>query len=341
MTDWLSRLFVKDYGRINDPGVRTGYGVLAGVVGIVCNLVLCLGKAVVGLAAGSVSVVADAINNLSDASSNVVTLIGFKLASRPADPTHPYGHGRFEYLAALVISVLVTAVGIELVRSGVERIMEPAPVDLSPALVAVMLASAAVKAWMASFNRTLASRIESEALSATSTDSRNDACTTLAVLACALVGRVSGLALDGWVGLAMGVFVLVSGLGLVRDAVNPLLGEAPSPELVAHIRDEILSRPGVLGMHGLMVHDYGPGRKFASAHVVMPAEESPLATHAVLESIEEKFLHDDGIVMTLHCDPVVTADGYDGVFRGAGVPDGIDEASRGGSSAASSEPPSR
>ena len=329
MTDWLSRLFVKNYGRVNDPAVRVEYGLLAGVVGIVLNVILCLAKGVVGIASGSVSIVADAVNNLSDASSNVVSLIGFKLASRPADPFHPYGHGRFEYLAGLVISVLVTAVGIELARSGVERILAPEPVALSWPLVVVMLVSASVKAWMMSFNKTLGHRIDSEALTATGVDSRNDALSTLAVLACALISGLTGLELDGWAGLALGVFVLVSGLGLVRDAVNPLLGEAPSEELVAHIRNEILSRPGVLGMHGLMVHDYGPGRKFASAHVVMPAEKDPLEAHAILEGIEQQFLREDGIVMTLHWDPVRTTDGYRGVFQGSGIPDRIDEAAPG------------
>ena len=325
MTDWLSRLFVRNYGRVNDPKVREGYGILAGVVGIVLNVLLCLAKGIVGIASGSVSIVADAVNNLSDASSNVVSLIGFKLASRPADPEHPYGHGRFEYLAGLVISVLVTAVGIELARSGIERILEPEPVEFGWALVVVMLLSAAVKAWMMGFNDTLGRRIESEALRATGVDSRNDALSTLAVLACALVSRFTGLQLDGWVGLALGAFVLVSGLNLVREAVSPLLGEAPSPELVAHIRDEILSQPGVLGMHGLMIHDYGPGRKFATAHVVMPAEADPLETHATLEAIERRSRERDGIEMTLHYDPVVTKDGERGVFEGAGIPDGIDE----------------
>lgn len=328
MTDWLSRMFVKNYGKVDDPQVRVGYGILAGVVGIVCNLLLCAAKGAIGLSAGSVSIVADAVNNLSDASSNVVSLIGFKLASRPADEGHPYGHGRFEYLAGLVISVLVTAVGIELARSGVERIAVPEPVEFSWALVVVMLLSVAVKAWMMGFNKTLGHRIESETLAATATDSRNDALSTLAVLACTLVSQLTGIQIDGWVGLALGIFVLVSGLGLVHETVDTLLGEAPSPELVAHIRNEILSRPGVLDMHGLMVHDYGPGRKFASAHVVMAAEENPLEAHAVLDAIERHSLEHDGIMLTLHWDPVVTKSGEVGVFEGAGVPDGIDEGRR-------------
>ena len=308
MTDWLSRLFVKNYGRVNDPQVRAAYGWLASVTCIICNVVLCAAKGLIGLASGSVSIVADAVNNLSDASSNVVSLIGFKLASKPADPGHPYGHGRYEYLAGLVVSVLVTAVGIELVRSGAERILAPEPVECSVALVAVMLLSAGVKAWMMSFNRTLGRRIESETLEATAVDSRNDVLTTLAVLACTLISGITGLSLDGWVGVAVGAFILVSGLGLVRDTVNPLLGEAPSPEVVEAIRSKVLSYPGVLGTHDLMVHDYGPGRKFASAHVEMAAEGDPLETHDLLDNIEQDFLHEQGIVMTLHYDPIVTND---------------------------------
>lgn len=325
MTDWLSRLFVKDCDKVDDPAVRTRYGMLAGIVGIVLNVVLCLAKGAIGLASGSVSIVADAVNNLSDASSNVVSLIGFKLASKPADKLHPYGHGRFEYLTALVISVLVTAVGIELARSGFDRILAPESVEFSWVLMVVMLLSVAVKGWMGVFSGTLAHRIGSDALAATAADSRNDAITTLAVLACALVSQLTGLVLDGWAGLAMGLFVLVSGLQLVWGAVIPLLGQAPSPELVAHIRDEILSQPGVLGMHGLMVHDYGPGKQFAAAHVVMAAEEDPLKAHKILDGIERRSLEHDGIMLTLHWDPVVTKNGEAGVFEGAGVPDGLDE----------------
>lgn len=308
MTDWLSRMFVKNFGRVNDPDVRVAYGLLASVVCIVCNVVLCLAKGVIGLAAGSVSIVADAVNNLSDASSNMVALAGFKLASRPADAAHPYGHGRYEYLAGLVVSVLVTAVGIELVRSGIERILAPEPVDFSLALVVVMLLSIAVKAWMMSFNRTIGRRIESETLEATAVDSHNDVITTGAVLVCAVVSRFTGVELDGWVGLAVGLFVLASGLGLVRETVGTLLGQAPSPELVEHIREKILGYPGVLGTHDLMIHDYGPGRKFASAHVEMAAEADPLETHDLIDNIEQDFLREDGLVMTIHYDPIVTND---------------------------------
>lgn len=304
MTDWLSRMFVRDYGRVNDPGVRVSYGIMAGVVGIVLNVALCVAKAAVGVAAGSVSIVADAVNNLSDASSNIVTLTGFKLASKPADSGHPYGHGRFEYLAGLVVAVLVAAVGFEIIRGGISRIINPEPVEVSLPLLVVMLLSIAAKAWMMSFNTKLGDRIESETLAATAIDSRNDVITTTAVLVCALVSRFTGLELDGWAGLAVGIFVLVSGLALVRDTVNPLLGEAPSQEMVDRVVALVLATPGILGVHDLMIHDYGPGRKVASAHAEMDSRTSLLTAHTTLDGIERRVAFETGITLTLHCDPI-------------------------------------
>lgn len=304
MINWLIRRFVKNYRDVSDPAVRTAYGQFAGIVGIICNVLLCLAKGAIGLAAGSVSIVADAVNNLSDAASNVVSFLGFKLASRPADKIHPYGHGRFEYLAGLVVAVLVCAVGIELARTGFGRILAPRQAEFTAPLIIVMLVSIGMKAWMMGFAQTVGGRIGSEAIEATAIDSRNDAMATLTVLICAVISRMTGYSLDGWVGLAMGAFVLVSGMELVRDAVNPLLGQAPSPELVKRIDSEILSQPGVLGTHDLMVHDYGPGREFASAHVVMSAEMDPMAAHAVLDRIERDLLRQEGLVITLHWDPV-------------------------------------
>lgn len=313
MSTWLIKLFVHDYRKTADPMVRSAYGQLAGAVGIVCNILLCLAKGAIGMASGSVSIVADAINNLSDAASNIVSLLGFKLAERPADAGHPYGHGRFEYLAGLVTSVLVVAVGVELSRSGLARILHPEPVEFSLPLLAIMLMSIGMKAWMMGFNQLVARRIDAEALEAVAMDSRNDAITTFGVLTCALISQGTGVQLDGWVGLALGLFVLVSGIGLVRDTVSPLLGQAPSPELVEHIRNRVLSRPCVLDMHELRVHDYGPGRRFATAHVVMPAEMDPIEAHRILNGIEREFLAEDHLEMTLHWDPVRTAvGGWDG-----------------------------
>lgn len=308
MIDFLARLFIKERANADAASSRLAYGQMAGIVCIVCNVALCAAKALVGMAAGSAATVADAINNLGDASSNVVSLLGFKLASRPADPAHPYGHGRYEYLAGLVVSVLVSAAGIELIRTGIERILNPAPVEMSVLLIVVLVASVLVKLWMSCFNHAIAARIDSETLEAAAADSRNDVLATLAVLACTAASAWTGAALDGWVSAAIGIYVLVSGLQLVSDTLTPLLGSAPSEELVAHIRQKILSYPGVLGTHDLMVHDYGPGRTFASAHVEMAAEADPLQSHDVIDNIEQDFLANEGLVMTIHYDPIVTND---------------------------------
>lgn len=308
MTSWLIRTFVPNAGDTGDPAVRTRYGLVASMTCIVCNLLLCMGKGTVGLVSGSVSIVADAVNNLSDASSNVVSLLGFKLASRPADEDHPYGHGRYEYLAGLVVAVLVCAIGINLVGSSVEKIMSPESTEFGPAVVIVLMGSMAVKLWMATFNRRLGRAISSETLEATAVDSRNDVIATAAVLASAVVSQLVGIDLDGWAGLAVGGFILWSGIQLIREAVSPLLGKVPDPAYVEHIRDKIMSYPGVLGTHDLMVHDYGPGRQFASAHVEMAAEGDPLDQHDLLDNIEQDFKDDEGLVMTLHFDPIVTND---------------------------------
>ena len=308
MTKLLVRLFVGEGVDMADPRVRTRAGLVASIACIVCNVALCLLKGIVGLLAGSVSVVADAVNNLSDASSNVVSLLGFKLASRPADEEHPYGHGRYEYLAGLVVAVLVCAIGINLVLSSVDKIARPEPTEFGPAVVVALLASMLVKLWMSAFNRSLGRAIASETLEATAVDSRNDVIASAAVLASAVVSQLAGFDLDGWAGLAVGGFICWSGIELVREAVSPLLGRVPDPAYVERIRSKIMSYPGVLGTHDLMVHDYGPGRQFASAHVEMAAEGDPLEQHDLLDNIEQDFKDDEGLVMTLHYDPIVTND---------------------------------
>ena len=299
MGDWI-------FKRAN--GDRTRVGSLAGLVCIVLNIILCAAKAAIGVASGSVSIVADALNNLSDASSNIVSVLGFKLASKPADPEHPYGHGRYEYLSGLVVAVLVLLIGVELVKSSFEKLLAPEPIEFSWALVLVLALSILVKLWMAGFNRSLGDRIGSETLIATAQDSKNDVIATAAVLASALIARYVGIELDAWVGLAVGAYIGWSGIELIKDTVDPLLGSAPDPKLVEHIRSKIMSYPGVLGTHDLMVHDYGPGRQFASAHVEMPAEDSPIASHDTLDNIEQAFKDEDGLIVTLHYDPIVTND---------------------------------
>lgn len=308
MVDLLVHRFIENADDTANPAVRNAYGTLASTVGIVCNVLLCVGKGAIGLFAGSVSIVADAVNNLSDASSNVVSLLGFHMAGRPADREHPYGHGRYEYLAGMVVAVLVLVIGVELVRSSVEKLVDPSPTEFSPDVAIVLVASMLVKAWMMLFNRTLGRRIGSVTLEATAMDSRNDVITTGAVLAAAVVSALTGVDLDGWAGLAVGCFILWSGFGLMRETIDPLLGRTPSDELVRHIHDTIMGYPGVLGTHDLMVHDYGPGRQFASAHVEMAAEANPLDSHDTLDNIEREFLERDGMHVVLHYDPIVTDD---------------------------------
>lgn len=304
MTEWLVRKFVKNHDDVENPRVRTAYGTFASIVCIACNIVLCAAKGAIGAAAGSVAIVADALNNLSDASSNIISLFGFKLASKPADAEHPYGHGRFEYLSGLAVAMLILIIGVELVRSSFEKILSPEPVEFSIAIVAVLALSILVKLWMALFNKRIGTRINSNTLMATA-----------AVLAATLASEFLGIDLDGWAGLAVGAFIIYSGAELVRDTVDPLLGKAPDPEFVQHIYRKITSYPGVLDTHDLIVHDYGPGRRFASAHVEMAAEMDPLKSHDIIDNIEEAFREEENILLVLHYDPIVTSDAAVGDLR--------------------------
>ena len=306
MTEWLVHRFIHDADQTDRPDVRNAHGTLASIVCIVCNILLCTTKGLVGLAAGSVSVVADAVNNLTDASSNIVSLIGFKLASRPADKGHPFGHGRIEYMAGVVVAFIIVAVGLDLAKTSIQKIVHPEPADFSLAVVVALLLSIGVKTWMALFNHALATRIDSVTLEATSQDSKNDVLATSAVLAAGMIGKLCGIDLDGVAGLAVGAFIMWSGFELVRETLDPLLGQAPDPKLVSHIHDTIMSYPGVLGTHDLMVHDYGPGRQFASAHVEMPGEGDAFEHHEILDTIEHDIKRQMGIDITLHCDPIAT-----------------------------------
>ncbi len=287
---------------------RQAVGMRASVVGIALNTLLCAAKAAIGLAAGSISIVADAVNNLSDAASNIISLLGFKLASKPADAGHPYGHGRYEYLAGLSVAVLVLVVGVELARGSIEKLLNPAPVVYSAVLVAVLLLSISVKLWMMLFNAQVGKEIDSGVLAAASVDSRNDVITTAAVLAAAGVSYFSGLELDGWVGLAVAAFILWSGVELVRDAVDPLLGKPADPETIKLIENKMLSHKGILGIHDLIVHDYGPGRVFASIHAEVDSSVDILTSHELIDAIEQDFLKNEGLAVVIHLDPIVTSD---------------------------------
>ena len=308
MTEILIKRFIKNYENTEDTSVRAAYGKFAGFVGIICNVILFAAKIIVGTLSGSVSITADAVNNLSDASSSIISLLGFKMAEKPADAEHPYGHGRYEYLSGLTVAVLIIVIGVELLKSGIDKILHPAAVSFSPVLAGVLLFSIAVKLWLMLFNKKTGQTINSSTLTATAADSRNDVITTLAVLAAAAISHFTPLELDGWIGVGVSVFILISGFGLIKDMIDPMLGSAPDPELVAKIRDKIMTYPGVIGMHDLLVHDYGPCRQFVSVHVEMPAEENVIVSHDTIDNIEADFLKNEGIHMIVHYDPVLTRD---------------------------------
>lgn len=308
MTHFLLSMFVKGDVSPSDPTARAAVGKLSGIVGILCNLILFVCKLAVGTLAGSVSITADAMNNLSDASSAVVTLLGFKLAEKPADADHPYGHARYEYLSGLAVAALIVVIGFELVKSSVEKIFAPQSVDFTWVTCLVLVLSIGVKLWLSAFNGKLGKLIHSTTLAATAQDSRNDVISTGAVLIAALIERLTSVSVDGFVGLGVALFILYSGWGLAKETISPLLGESASPELQELIVDYVRNQPKVLGFHDLMVHDYGPGRRFATLHVEMDNREDPLVCHELIDDMERECLTNHNIHLVIHYDPVVTDD---------------------------------
>ena len=308
MTNWLLRTFIRNSEDLEDSKVRAAVGQLAGIVGILCNILLFSGKLAVGLFTGSVSITADAMNNLSDATSSVVTMLGFRLAERPADEDHPFGHARYEYLSGLAVSALILIIGVELGKTSLDKILHPASVDFGWVTAAVLVGSILVKLWMSLFNTRLSKTIHSATLAATAADSRNDVITTSAVLLAALIEHFTAFRADGWMGLAVSCFILYSGVGLAKDTISPLLGENADPELREKIVDNIRACPKVLGFHDLMVHDYGPGQRFASIHVEMDRREDPMECHEIIDDLERECLKSHGVHLVIHYDPVVTND---------------------------------
>lgn len=308
MTDFLVRHFVRDYQQVQDPAVRERYGVLSGGVGIFLNLLLSLGKFFAGVVTGSIAVTADAFNNLSDAGSSVVTLVGFKLAGQKADDGHPFGHGRIEYLAGLLVSLLILMVGVELGKTSIEKIVQPEEVAFSILSVGILVCSILIKLWMSLFNRKLGKRIHSAAMQATATDSLSDVVATSAVLAGTLIGHFAHVSIDGWIGVVVAVFILRAGWGAAKDTLNPLLGTAPDPELVKAIQQLVLSHEQVVGMHDLVIHDYGPGRRMCSFHAEVPEGDDIMEAHDAIDHIEREIQEKFGIETTAHMDPIATGD---------------------------------
>lgn len=308
MIEFLIRRFVPDWQQVQRTDVRERYGTLAAAVGILSNIFLCIIKGLIGLFSGSIAVTADAVNNLSDAGSSVITLLAFKIAGKPADEEHPYGHARMEYISGMAVSFIIILLGLELMGSSFEKILHPEEVGVSALTYLVLIVSIAVKLWQGMFNRSLGKRISSEALQATAADSLNDVFSTGAVLLSTLVYQFTAIPIDGWVGMLVAIFITVSGVKLIMETGSPLLGQAPDPQMVRELEEKITAYDGVIGIHDLQVHNYGPGRVFATVHAEVPANRDILVSHDIIDNIEREVGHEMNLNLVIHMDPVVTND---------------------------------
>ncbi len=304
MTKLLIRLFVRNWENTDSPAVRESYGKLAGITGVVTNLLLALLKLLSGWFFNSIAIMADAVNNLSDSASSIVTLVGFKLSSKPADAKHPYGHARIEYISGMIVSFIVVVLGVQLAQSSIDKILAPEESSFTWITIGVLVVSILLKLWQGLFYRKIGKTISSTTLEATSTDSLNDVISTSAVLVGIIITLCTGVNLDGWLGLLVAVLITISGIRLVMETSQPLLGMAPSQELVQSIYSRILSYDGIIGLHDLEVHSYGEGRIFASVHCEVDADQDIMISHDIIDNIERDFLQDSGIHLVIHLDPV-------------------------------------
>lgn len=304
----LIRLFIADNENTASPKVRQKYGILCGILGIFFNMILFIFKFLAGLISQSIAITADAFNNLSDAGSSIITLIGFQMAGQKPDPHHPYGHGRIEYITGLLVSIAILIMAVELIRSSIEKILNPEPISYSPLILLILLVSIFLKLYMSYYNKCIAKKIQSTAMHATATDSLSDALSTTVVLAATLISHFTGLTIDGFCGVLVGIFIFFAGLGAAKDTISPLLGQAPDREFVAQIKAVVLSYEDVLGVHDLVVHDYGPGRRMISLHAEVPAKGDILVLHDTIDMIEKRLqneLHCDAVI---HMDPIMNDD---------------------------------
>lgn len=308
MTERIVRCFIKDNENIADAKVRQAYGRVSGMVGILCNLILFAFKLMAGVMTGAVSIMADAFNNLSDAASSVVTLIGFHMAGKPADLDHPFGHGRIEYLSGLFVSVAILMTGVELLKTSVDKIIHPTDLSFNVVSVVILAASILMKLWMSRFNFTLGEKLQSEAMKATATDSLSDCISTAAVLLGVFIAMLTGKNIDGIIGTLVALFVCFAGFNAAKETIQPLLGQAPEPELVENIRKRVMQEDMVLGVHDLIVHDYGPGRRMISLHAEISYKEDIMAAHDMIDNIERDLCEQFQCLATIHMDPVVTDD---------------------------------
>ncbi len=306
LTEFLIRRFIKNSENTSDEHIRHQYGILAGIVGIFLNSCLFLIKLIAGILSGSIAITADALNNLSDAGSSIVTLVGFRMAGRKPDIEHPFGHGRIEYISGMIVSIIIIMMGYELFTDSISKIRSPSSVTLGLLPAVILLISVLVKIWMSLFNRTIARAIHSEAMEATAADSRSDAVSTSALLIGMLIGSVFKISLDGWLGLLVSILILKTGIESARDTISPLLGQPPAPEFVSEIESIVLAHPEIIGLHDLVVHNYGPDRVMVSLHAEVPGDGELLKMHDVIDNVERELSEKLSCVATIHLDPVDT-----------------------------------
>lgn len=315
MIEFLARVFIHHRDTLSPSALRQAYGQLCGAVGIGLNLLLFVGKLFAGTISGSIAITADAFNNLSDAGSSLVTLLGFRLAGRKPDPEHPFGHGRMEYISGLAVAGLILLMGVELGKSSLKKILSPEEIVSSPLVLSILTVSVAVKLYMFYYNRSIGRKIKSAGMSATATDSLSDAVSTTAVLIATLVGQFTGLNIDGWVGLLVALFILFSAYKAAKETLSPLLGQTPDPEFVDRIEQIVLSYPEVLNIHDLIVHDYGPGRMMISLHAEVSADGDLLQLHDVIDNAEHQLKKELGCMAVIHMDPIITNDAHTDALR--------------------------
>lgn len=308
MTDFLVRIFVKGYKNLEDSQVRTRYGLMASVVGIFCNFLLFTAKLLTGLLINSISVMADAFNNLSDAASSIIGFIGVKMAGKPADEEHPFGHGRVEYIAAFIVAFIVIQVGFSLFKTSIDKILHPQEMSFHAVSVIILILSVLVKLWMAFFNRTLGNRIQSAVMKATAADSMGDVITTSSTILSVVIYGIWGLNIDGIVGVIVSVIVMWAGIRIAKDTLTPLIGEPIDPKLYQEITDFVEAYEGIVGSHDLIVHNYGPTRSMASIHAEVPNDVNVEVSHEIIDRIEREALKKFGIFLVIHMDPVETRD---------------------------------
>lgn len=306
MITFLAKFFIKEQD--DKAKVRQAYGMLCGIVGILLNVLLFAGKFLAGVLSNSIAITADAFNNLSDAGSSFITLLGFKLAGAKPDPEHPFGHGRLEYISGLIVAAAILLMAYELIKDSVGKIFHPEETQFSILVLAILLVSILVKLYMAYYNRKVAVQIDSAAMKATATDSMSDACATAVVLAATLVGHYTSICIDGWCGALVGILILLAGINAAKETLNPLLGQPPEEEFVQEIEQIVMAHEEICGIHDLIVHDYGPGRQMISLHAEVPAEGDILETHDVIDNVETELRAKLGCEATIHMDPIITKD---------------------------------